>query len=145
MQRAAASNSLSSAQTNKGKPTGRKNEESDESDPSPKRQRLSSHRDSRSISEMDAVSAALKAEEEKRAAAIARQAAEAGETEWVLEYPTGTLPSVPSQTHTASDNDFPEPDDVEFEGRRGYGGFKSKKRNYVSEAEDIGFLTSIPI
>lgn len=141
MQRAAASNSSTPAQTSEGKPGARQHEESDESDPSPKRQRLSSQRDSRNTSELEAISAAIKSEEDKRAAAIARQAAEAGETQWVLEFPTGTVSPVSSKMNKASNNDLADADDeVEFEGRRDYGGFKSKKRNYVSEKNILDLI-----
>ena len=56
--------------------------------PSPKRPKLSasSSIQATSGSEREAVRAALTAEEEKRDAAMERQAAEAGETRWILSF-----------------------------------------------------------
>jgi hypothetical protein len=56
--------------------------------PSPKRAKLSANSSfqASSGSELEAVRAALAAEEAKRDAAMERQAAEAGETRWVLSF-----------------------------------------------------------
>src|SRR4051794_34133984 len=56
--------------------------------PSPKRTKLSSSSSfqTTSGSELEAIRAALTAEEAKRDAAMERQAAEAGETRWVLSF-----------------------------------------------------------
>ncbi|GMG34924.1 unnamed protein product [Aspergillus oryzae] len=59
--------------------------------PTPKRQRFAPGEQSQSPAatpskDLEAITAALAAEEEKRREAIARQAAESGETEWVLDF-----------------------------------------------------------
>lgn len=108
--------------------------------PSPKRQRLSTTTSEpattpRSLSDMDAVNAALAAEEQQRADAIARQAAEAGETNWVLDFQG---PAVVSKTATslpmivAADSLDAEDQELSNDGRKCYGGFKSKRRTMVS-------------
>ncbi|WEW56242.1 hypothetical protein PRK78_001681 [Emydomyces testavorans] len=89
--------------------------------PLPKRQKLSNDA---SPSDLKAISAAIKLEEEKRAAAIAKQAAEAGETEWVLEFPAGTIKNAPTSTTDIVDVD----EESEYGGRRSYGNFKKKTK-----------------
>nr|KMM67443.1 hypothetical protein CPAG_03777 [Coccidioides posadasii RMSCC 3488] len=98
------------------------------STPSPKRQKLSNNA---SRSDMRAISAAIRAEEEKRAAAIAKQAAEAGETQWVLEFPARVISNTPTPTvvTTADPNDTDE--ELEYGGRRSYGNFKKKTKTPV--------------
>ncbi|KAI1982438.1 hypothetical protein LOZ53_000146 [Ophidiomyces ophidiicola] len=97
--------------------------------PSPKRRKVSADTSSNSpltpsSSDLKAISAAVKAEEEKRAAAIAKQAADAGETEWVLEFPAGTITNLPS-AKTDSNPAIEEPVDG---GRRSYGNYKKKAK-----------------
>lgn len=74
MQRAAASHSTTPKSPST--PTG----------PPAKRQRTSAASSPATPSDYDAVQAAVAAEEAKRAAAMERQAAEAGETRWVLSF-----------------------------------------------------------
>ncbi|OJD09447.1 hypothetical protein ACJ73_10307, partial [Blastomyces percursus] len=113
------------------------------STPSPKRQKTSSHSKSTSSTpatgntDLEAISAAIRAEEEKRAAAIARQAAEAGEEEWVIEYPPGTFPEPPPQTAMdgGSAYGFGDVGDEEaMSGRQSFGGFKRKGRKGLATA-----------
>ncbi|QVM11696.1 hypothetical protein D8B26_006339 [Coccidioides posadasii str. Silveira] len=107
------------------------------STPSPKRQKLSNNA---SRSDMGAISAAIRAEEEKRAAAIAKQAAEAGETQWVLEFPARVISNTPTPTvvTTADPNDTDE--ELEYGGRRSYGNFKKKTKTpaYATVEEKQG-------
>ncbi|KAL1997261.1 hypothetical protein VTN49DRAFT_7408 [Thermomyces lanuginosus] len=113
--------------------------------PSPKRPRLSpSNSPSESIASADlqAINAAIAAEEEKRAAAVARAAAEAGETQWVIDYSsvsnaTAVTEQPPRPVAIAADSLDAEDDDT-IDGssaRRCYGSFKSrqKRQNYVSD------------
>ncbi|KAJ5165668.1 uncharacterized protein N7500_007498 [Penicillium coprophilum] len=90
---------------------------SDASPHNPKRPRLSTEAESPRTSDMDAIAAALAAEEEKRQQAVARAAAEAGETHWVLNVPA--TPPI----HSAAFED-----DTHSGGRRAYGNFKRKER-----------------
>lgn len=109
--------------------------------PSPKRQRLSSSNYSnpsssgatpQTSSDLQAISAALEAEDKKRAQAVARQAAEAGETEWVLDFPGVAASNIDGSAALgplivdAGSLDA-EDEEVNF-GRRSYGNFKRKKR-----------------
>lgn len=91
-----------------------------------KRPRLSTEAESPQTSDMDAISAALAAEEEKRQQAVARAAEEAGETRWVLN-----VPAAPQSTQNplvlAADSLDAEDDDYSG-GRRAYGNFKRKER-----------------
>lgn len=75
-------------------------------------------------SDLEAISAALAVEEEKRREAIARQAAEAGESEWVLDIPT--TPYTP-QPIVLSAGSLDAEDDLPQGGRRAYGNFVRKK------------------
>lgn len=108
---------------------------------SPKRQRLSPGNRTPSepvtprSSDLEAISLALAAEEDKRREALARQAAEAGETQWVLDFPTApamterSIPPPPFAVAAASLD--AEDDDVEYGGRIAFGNFKRKTRNQV--------------
>lgn len=92
----------------------------------PKRPRLSTEPVTPSTpqSDLEAISAALAAEEEKRREAIARQAAEAGESEWVLDVPAASYtpqPIVLSADSLDAEGDIPQG------GRRAYGNFMRKK------------------
>lgn len=75
-------------------------------------------------SDLEAISAALAAEEEKRREAIARQAAEAGESEWVLDIPAANYN--PRPIVLAADSLDAE-DEAPRGGRRAYGNFMRKK------------------
>lgn len=98
---------------------------SEESRTTPKRARLSTDAAGSSpatpSSDLDAISAAIKAEEQKRAEAVARQAAEAGETEWVLDFPSADSPvsAQPQQPYIVSEDSWDLPDEVSG-GRRSY-------------------------
>ena len=142
MQRAAASAVAKTTNTASPGPQSPAVEESDA--PSPKRQRLSTKDSSLSpaapsASDLQAISAAIASEEQKRTEAVARQAAEAGETEWVLEF------SGAGEKNTASTSggrwgqfqilpaDFLDAEDEDYLccGRRSYGNFKRKKNSQV--------------
>lgn len=121
MQRAAASSSPAPVE--------------DPETPSPKRQRLSSEPGTtpRSTSDLDAVNAALAAEEQRRADAIARQAAEAGESNWVLNF-EGPVAKTALSSHpmiVAADSLDAEDQELSNGGRKTYGGFKSRSRRIV--------------
>lgn len=103
--------------------------------PSPKRQRLSSASNSRPEtpnSDLEAVHAAIAAEEQKRAEAVARQAAEAGETNWVLDFSSSaSSPVLPSQPPmiVAADSLDAENQGMEYGGRTSFGNFQRKKKH----------------
>jgi len=106
---------------------------SDDKPPTPKRARLSTEAESPGTpetpqAELDAINAALKAEDEKRREALSRQAAEAGETEWVLDIPATSYPSPPMVV--AADSLDAE-GNILRGGRKSFGNFKRKPR-YVS-------------
>ncbi|KAJ5586664.1 uncharacterized protein N7459_002429 [Penicillium hispanicum] len=94
----------------------------------PKRRRVSTETGSPGTpqSDLDAISAALAAEEEKRREAVARQAAEAGETQWVLDVPTAA--EHPPQPLVVAADSLDAEDDVPQGGRRSYGNFKRKQK-----------------
>lgn len=120
MQRAAASAAVKEAHASA----------SEDSLPSiPKRPRLSEQNSPATprTSDLEAISAALAAEEEKRREAIARQAAEAGESEWVLDIPPATNGNAPQPLVVAADS-LDADGDVGAGGRRAYGNFKRKPR-----------------
>lgn len=134
MQRAAASSSPAPTE--------------DPATPSPKRQRLSTtNSDStpsprQPISDLEAIQAALAAEEQKRADAIARQAAEAGETNWVLSFGedsartttpfSGVTSAIAQPMIIEADSlDAEEKDASHDGGRKCYGGFKSRNRKVI--------------
>lgn len=117
MQRAAASAAVKEAQSG-----------SDDNPPTPKRPRLSSEAGTPGTpqSELDAINAALRAEDEKRREAIARQAAEAGETEWVLDIPAAA--QAPQQPLVVAADSLDTEDDVLQGGRQSFGNFKRKSK-----------------
>ncbi|KAL2010773.1 hypothetical protein VTN00DRAFT_6580 [Thermoascus crustaceus] len=118
---------------------------STDDNPAPKRPRLStdgpgstSPATARS-SDLEAISAAVAAEEQKRAEAVARQAAEAGETEWVLNIPgaaegTGGYAQQPYIVPAGSLD--AEDEDMAYGGRRSYGNFKRKKAQKTTDEDD---------
>lgn len=98
----------------------------DASPHTPKRARVSTGPGSPSpstqpASELEAISAAVAAEDQKRKDAIARQAAEAGETEWVLDYVDHA--HAPQPYVIAADSLDAED---EHQGRQAFGNFKRK-------------------
>lgn len=101
--------------------------------PSPKRQRLSaaSSPATNPNSDLQAISAAIAAEEQKRAEAITRQAAEAGETEWVLDYTGASSYQTQQPLIIAAESLDAENADVNFGGRRTYGNFMRKKKRQI--------------
>ncbi|KAB8264584.1 hypothetical protein BDV32DRAFT_74009 [Aspergillus pseudonomiae] len=103
--------------------------------PTPKRQRFAPGEQSYSPAatpskDLEAISAALAAEEEKRREAIARQAAESGETEWVIDFAEDPVhqyappPFIVANGSLDADDD----DDLAYGGRQTYGNFKRKKK-----------------
>lgn len=99
---------------------------SDASSHNSKRPRLSTEAESPRASDMDAITAALAAEEEKRQQAVARAAAEAGETHWVLDVPATPQPT--QQPMVLAADSLDADDDSYSGGRRAYGNFKRKER-----------------
>ncbi|KAJ5602347.1 hypothetical protein N7537_005303 [Penicillium hordei] len=99
---------------------------SDASSHNSKRPRLSTEAESPGTSDMDAIAAALAAEEEKRQQAVARAAAEAGETHWVLDVPA--TPQSTQQPMVLAADSLDADDDTYSGGRRAYGNFKRKER-----------------
>lgn len=95
--------------------------------PSPKRQRGTSPTTPQS--DLEAISAALAAEEDRRREAVNRQAAEAGETEWVLDFETAPTP----QPRVVLADSLDAEDEV-YGGRQSYGNFKRKKKTVVCPA-----------
>ncbi|OQD68453.1 hypothetical protein PENDEC_c035G06571 [Penicillium decumbens] len=113
---------------------------SDDKPPTPKRARLSTEAESPGTpetpqAELDAINAALKAEDEKRREALSRQAAEAGETEWVLDIPATSYPSPPMVV--AADSLDAE-GNILRGGRKSFGNFKRKPRYVQTQAGDGG-------
>lgn len=110
----------------------------------PKRPRLSTEPESdspsKSRAELEAISAAVTAEEEKRREAIARQAAEAGETEWVLDY--STFGQFAPQPNVIEADSLDADDDEITGGRKSYGNFKRKKTGVCPPCFCLVMLTS---
>ena len=140
MQRAAAAGVHTPSTPTSTRPS---DEDSSASVPPAKRRRSDQNIPTSVSSDLDAISAAVKAEEDKRQAALARQAADAGETNWVLEFPgAGTReaeerdegPVVVSMVSEDADGAWGQgqEEEEEFDGRRGYGGYKRKKKSTVS-------------
>ncbi|KAF5860593.1 hypothetical protein ETB97_001367 [Aspergillus alliaceus] len=87
--------------------------------------------------DLEAISAALAEEEEKRREAILRQAAESGETEWVLNFSQENAvnqyappPFIVADDSLDADND----EDLAYGGRQAYGNFKRKKNTVKRDA-----------
>ncbi|KAL6234880.1 hypothetical protein BDW75DRAFT_155831 [Aspergillus navahoensis] len=135
MQRAAASAATKeAAQSASG---------SGSTDSTPKKRRVSAVDGSpaASSSDMEAISAALAEEEDRRREAISRQAAEAGETEWVLEFGGADTVNQYAQPLVLADSSLDaDDDDMSYGGRQLYGNYKRKNRTKPSneEAEDGG-------
>ncbi|OQD60184.1 hypothetical protein PENPOL_c026G10600 [Penicillium polonicum] len=116
-----------------------KETQSPSSDASPhnsKRPRLSTEAESPNTSDMDAIAAALAAEEEKRQQAVARAAAEAGETHWVLDVPA--IPQSTQQPMVLAADSLDADDDTYSGGRRAFGNFKRKERKPQTTSQKEG-------
>ncbi|PTU21188.1 hypothetical protein P175DRAFT_0479995 [Aspergillus ochraceoroseus IBT 24754] len=130
MQRAAASKEASQPASAKGSNA-----------PTPKKVRLSTGPPESPVtpsSDLEAISAALAVEENKRREAISRQAAEAGETEWVIDFGAADAVNQYAQqplvlTDYSLDADD---DDMNYGGRQAYGNFKRKNKAKVHTAEE---------
>lgn len=116
MQRAAATAAANESQT----------PGSDDNTPSPKRRRLSTEAESSGTpqSDLDAISAALNAEEQKRRDAVMRQAADAGESQWVLDIPVANVR--PAQPYAVAADSL-DVEDKSVGGRRAFGNFQRKQ------------------
>ncbi|KAL3463661.1 hypothetical protein BJX64DRAFT_115250 [Aspergillus heterothallicus] len=80
-------------------------------------------------SDMEAISAAIAEEEEKRREAIARQAAEAGESEWFIDYDGADSAQYAQPPVVLADYSFnADDDDVAYGGRQVYGNYKKKNK-----------------
>lgn len=80
-------------------------------------------------SDLEAISAALAVEEAKRREVIAKQAAEAGETQWVLEFPESSKAADQNSLLSfvvAAGAPDPEADELFYSGRTAFGNFKRK-------------------
>ncbi|KAJ5114217.1 hypothetical protein N7456_002751 [Penicillium angulare] len=101
-------------------------------DHTPKRQRMSMENTGQS--DLERMHAAMAAEDEKRRQAVARQAAEAGESQWVLNIPAATPRAQP---YVMAAESLDAEDDLHG-GRRGFGNFKRKQTSAQTnnEADD---------
>lgn len=133
MQRAAATAATKEPQT-----PGSDNNNS----PNSKRPKLSTEAASPGTpqSDLDAISEALKAEEQKRRDAIMRQAAEAGESEWVLDIPAANVS--PPQPYAVAADSLDVEDDAEVGGRRAFGNFTRKQKSVRLRAIGIEFIAN---
>lgn len=108
---------------------------SESKDSTPKKRRVSAGPDSpvAPSSDMEAISAALAEEEERRRDAISRQAAEAGETEWVLDFGgTDAVTQYAPQPLVVADTSLDADDaDMDYGGRQVYGNYKKKNKPKV--------------
>lgn len=128
MQRAAASAAANQSQT----------PGSDDNTPSPKRRRLSNEAESSGTpqSDLDAISAALTSEEQKRRDALNRQAADAGESEWVLDIPAANVR--PAQPYAVAADSL-DVEDKPVGGRRAFGNYQ-RKQSVCSSPTAVGDL-----
>ena len=132
MQRAAASNAA--------KEPSRSTSTEESQDPSPKRPKTSTGHQYPSpsavgASDLEAISTAIAAEEAKRREAVARQAAEAGESEWVLDFSdasAGTAGTYATQPFVVAAGSLDDGDYLSNGGRQTYGNFKRKKNVCLS-------------
>ncbi|KAL3484011.1 hypothetical protein BJX62DRAFT_230576 [Aspergillus germanicus] len=84
-------------------------------------------------SDMEAISAALAEEEEKRRDAIARQAAEAGETEWFIDFEGADSTQYAQPPVVLADYSLDaDDDDIAYGGRQVYGNYKKKNKPTVA-------------
>ncbi|CAG8287413.1 unnamed protein product [Penicillium salamii] len=106
----------------------------------PKRARLSTEAEKPRASEMDEITAALAAEEEKRQKALARAAEEAGETHWVLDVPAA--PQSKSRPVVLAADSLDADDDDYSCGRQTFGNYKRKEPKPItteSDDEDLAY------
>ncbi|KAL3450443.1 hypothetical protein BJX65DRAFT_13411 [Aspergillus insuetus] len=90
-------------------------------------------------SDMEAISAALADEEEKRREAIARQAAEAGETEWFLDFDGADSTEYAQPPVVLADYSLDvDDDDIAYGGRQAYGNYKKKNKTTVTSTNEGG-------
>ncbi|EHA23372.1 hypothetical protein ASPNIDRAFT_174773, partial [Aspergillus niger ATCC 1015] len=114
----------------------------------PKRQRLSTGPAESPVgtpkSDLEAISAALAEEEEKRKEALARQAQDSGDTEWVLDYGVAepVAQYAPPPFIVADGSLDADDDDIAVGGRQAYGNFKRKKKTAPHRVK-LSQLTSI--
>ncbi|KAL4782771.1 hypothetical protein BJX76DRAFT_358587 [Aspergillus varians] len=125
MQRAAAS----AATKEPSQPTS----DSESKDSTPKKRRVSAGptgSPAMPSSDLEAISAALAEEEGRRREAISRQAAEAGETEWVLDFGgADTVNQYAQQPLVLADSSLDaDDDDMSYGGRHVYGNYKRKNK-----------------
>ncbi|KAL4978931.1 hypothetical protein BDW66DRAFT_6044 [Aspergillus desertorum] len=114
---------------------------SETTDFAPKKRRVSAADGSPATpsSDMEAISAALAEEEGRRREAISRQAAEAGETEWVLDFAGADTANQYAQPLVLADSSLDaDDDDLSYGGRQLYGNYKRKNKTKPSgeEAEE---------
>jgi len=104
-------------------------------DSTPKKRRVSAGPDSpvAPSSDLEAISAALAEEEERRRDAVSRQAAEAGETEWVLDFGgADAVTQYAQQPLVVADSSLDaDDDDMDYGGRQVYGNYKKKNKPKV--------------
>ncbi|CAG8209926.1 unnamed protein product [Penicillium salamii] len=108
----------------------------------PKRARLSTEAEKPRASDMDEITAALAAEEEKRQKALARAAEEAGETHWVLDVPAA--PQSKSRPVVLAADSLDADDYVSSGGRQSFGNYKRKEPKTVTNESDDEDLTYNP-
>lgn len=93
--------------------------------PSPKRSRTDQDQAPTPQSDLDAISAALAEEENRRREAVSKQAAESGETEWVLDFDAPQ--HAPAPRVVTADSLDADDSNMVYGGRQKYGNFKRKK------------------
>lgn len=131
MQRSAAANKPRAPTEGTQTPESKRTRLSTESSPEPA---------AKPSSDLEAISAAIAAEEEKRREALSKQAAEAGDTEWVLDYPGVQQAARPVVVAAGSLDD--DDDEESYGGRQSYGNFKRKKKT-VCFAVSLGLFESL--
>lgn len=103
--------------------------------PSPKRSRTDPDQTPTPQSDLDAISAALAEEEARRRDAVSKQAAESGETEWVLDFDTPQY--APAPRVVSADSLDADDSNMVSGGRQKYGNFKRKKTITVCQLSII--------
>jgi hypothetical protein len=155
MQRAAAAAAAAPSSPSPSSPATQSPLVDEPERPIPKRPRLFGGKTAfnragiRSASDLQAISAAVAAEEQKRADAISRLTAEVGETEWVLKFVPSSQETSQSMPNAMSGSGFggtqyppqlhivpagsldTEDEDMACAGRRSYGNYKPKRRSEV--------------
>lgn len=127
MQRAAASAA--------SKESSQPDSASESKESTPKKRRVSGAPDKSPgtpASDLEAISAALAEEEDRRREAISRQAAESGETEWVLDFGDAEPVNQYAQPLVLPDSSLDaDDDDLGYGGRQLYGNYKRKNKPEV--------------